>query len=199
MSNMKHLKTFENFNYIETNEGLKSILSGVMMLLSTMGSAQFDYSYNDPSNINSPNSPINPLNPANPSSPYYYDLDDEDGINELEIKRDAIISELHKVKSNNYKVDLLISEVCKDPKEINLELVKSELKNLIESTDGLSEYDTLINSVIEANDIESYKRCIEMANEMEEEMNLENKLGIALISITCILCLSVIITIIYTR
>jgi len=196
---MKHLKTFENFNYIETNEGLKSILSGVMMLLSTMGSAQFDYSYNDPSNINSPNSPINPLNPANPSSPYYYDLDDEDGINELEIKRDAIISELHKVKSNNYKVDLLISEVCKDPKEINLELVKSELKNLIESTDGLSEYDTLINSVIEANDIESYKRCIEMANEMEEEMNLENKLGIALISITCILCLSVIITIIYTR
>lgn len=132
---MKYIKTFENYRQSEKlDEGLKSVIAGALLSLSTIISSPVKGQNDllDPTNPIGLTNPASPLSLTNPNSLMYGDPDD--GPTSYDVNKIEILQELDKIDIKDttlIKVKSLIEKEPESKEDFNqiLELLKEFAQN----------------------------------------------------------------------
>lgn len=135
---MKYIKTFENHRQSEKlDEGLKSVIAGALLSLSTIISSPVKGQNDllDPTNPIGLTNPASPLSLTNPNSPMYGGTrDPDDGPTSYDVNKIEILQELDKIDIKDttlIKVKSLIEKEPESKEDFNqiLELLKEFAQN----------------------------------------------------------------------
>lgn len=135
---MKYIKTFENHRQSEKlDEGLKSVIAGALLSLSTIISSPVKGQNDllDPTNPIGLTNPASPLSLTNPNSPMYGGTRDPDnGPTSYDVNKIEILQELDKIDIKDttlIKVKSLIEKEPESKEDFNqiLELLKEFAQN----------------------------------------------------------------------